>query len=143
MGEGRGIYSVAMFQKERHDFRRVFLFGFRRPMARETLRRFKCSAEMNSASAKVPPAAKRLYCANAPSCCAELQCPHLFCQHKLQKPPEGLMLQEVFTAGKYQGLFVTDYQQGIYQISLRLPCRIWSRCEVSASNFNADASSTA
>ena len=53
------------------------------------------------------------------------------------------MLQEVFTAGKYQGLFVTDYQQGIYQISLRLPCRIWSRCEVSASNFNADASSTA
>ena len=52
-------------------------------LARETLRRFKCSAEMNSASAKVPPAAKRLYCANAPSCCAELQCPHLFCQHKL------------------------------------------------------------
>ena len=28
MGEGRGIYSVAMFQKERHDFRRVFLFVF-------------------------------------------------------------------------------------------------------------------
>ena len=27
MGEGRGIYSVAMFQKERHDFRRVFLFA--------------------------------------------------------------------------------------------------------------------
>ena len=26
---------------------------------------------------------------------------------------------------------------------LRLPCKIWSRCEVSASNFNADASSTA
>lgn len=72
-----------MYKKERHDFRRVFLFGVRGPLAREPLRRFKCSAEMNSASAKVPPAAKRLYCANAPSCCAELQCPHLFCQHKL------------------------------------------------------------
>lgn len=29
MGEGRGIYSVAMFQKEGHDFCRVFLFELR------------------------------------------------------------------------------------------------------------------
>lgn len=27
MGEGRGIYSVAMFQKKTHDFCRASLFG--------------------------------------------------------------------------------------------------------------------
>ena len=38
MDEGYGIYSVAMFQKERHAAGRVFLFGFRRSEGGSTLR---------------------------------------------------------------------------------------------------------
>ena len=43
-----------------------FVFGFRRPEGGSTLRRFKCSAEVNSACAEVLPAAKRSYGAKAP-----------------------------------------------------------------------------
>ena len=45
-------------QKKDTTFRRVLLFGFRGKL--------KCSAEVNSASAKVLPPAKRLYGAGAP-----------------------------------------------------------------------------
>ena len=45
--------SLRAYQNKRSSFRMTFCFGFRRPKAASTLRRLKCSAEMNSASAKV------------------------------------------------------------------------------------------
>ena len=47
-----GIYSVAMFHKKGHPLDVLFC-GFRRPEAAFTLRCLKCSAEVNSASAKI------------------------------------------------------------------------------------------
>ena len=52
------IYTLRTGRKETPACRLVFLFGY--------LGILKCSAEVNSASAKVLPAAKRLYGAKAP-----------------------------------------------------------------------------
>ena len=44
----------------------TFCFGFRRPKAASTLRRLKCSGQVNCPCAEVLPAAKRSYGADAP-----------------------------------------------------------------------------
>ena len=38
MGEGRGIYSVAMFQKEKHRLAMLFFLGFVAVVGSSTLR---------------------------------------------------------------------------------------------------------
>ena len=61
MGEGRGIYSVAMFQKERHLLSAdVFPFGFRRLKGGSTLRHLNARDCKAIPAPKFSPAAKTL-----------------------------------------------------------------------------------
>lgn len=72
--------------KKKDTLRRVFLFEFRRLKAAFTLRRLKCSGEVNSPCAKIFALQKCLYSVNAPPRRAEPQSGLiLFYQHRTHR----------------------------------------------------------